>query len=87
MNRISARKIKQFYKRFANGEQYIELNPISVGIVNQNKQYYWQQQGVYNKILPLLKVYGKDLTENQLYGKTGLVSLLYGGCNITYLKK
>jgi hypothetical protein len=77
MNKIPAKKIKQFYKRFANGEQYIELNPVNGEIVNQDKQYYWQQQGVYNKIQPLLKVYGKDLTENQLYGKTGLVSLLY----------
>ena len=77
MNKISAKKIKQFYKRFANGEQYIELNPISGEIVNQDRQYYWQQQGVYNKVQPLLKACGKAFTEEQLYGKTGLVSLLY----------
>jgi hypothetical protein len=76
MNKIPAKKIKQYYKRFANGEQYIELNPITGEIVNQDKQYYWQQRGVYNKVQPLLAVYSKDLTEEQLYGKTGLVSLL-----------
>ena len=27
--KISASKVRQFYKRFANGEQYIELGPLS----------------------------------------------------------
>ena len=75
-NKIPAKTIKQYYKRFANGEQYIELNPVNNEVVKQEKQYYWQILGVYNKVQPLLKVYGKDLTESQLYGKNGLVSLL-----------
>lgn len=76
MKKISAKKIKQYYKRFANGEQYIELNPISGEIVNQDRQYYWQQRGVYNKIKPLIKFYCGDLSENEIYGRSGLVSLL-----------
>jgi hypothetical protein len=76
MNKISAKKIKQYYKRFANGEQYIELNPVSGEIVNQDKQYYWQQRGVYNKIKPLIRFHCVDMSENEIYGRDGLVSLL-----------
>lgn len=72
---IPAKKVRQFYKRFANGEQYIELCPI-IGIVEQDKRYYWQQQKVFNHIKPLIDLYGKRLTEEQLYGRHGLVSLL-----------
>ena len=74
---FSAKTIKQYYKRFASGEQYIELNPVNNEAVKQEKQYYWQTLRVYNMIKPLIQVYGKDLAEAQLYGKTGLVSLLY----------
>lgn len=77
--KIPASKVRQFYKRFANGEQYIELGPVST-ITNDfeevDKQFWWQNRRVYNQIKPLIKVYGKNLTENQLYGKDGLVSLL-----------
>ena len=76
MNKISAKTIKQYYKRFANGEQYIELNPITGDIVTQEKNYYWQHRGVYNKIKPLIRFYCNDLSDNEIYGKNGLVSLL-----------
>ena len=76
MNKIPAKTIKQYYKRFANGEQYIELNPISGEIVNIDKTYYWQQQRVYNEIKQLIKTYCADLSEDELYGRNGLVSLL-----------
>ena len=73
--KITAKKVRQFYKRFARGEQYIELNPV-FGIVDQDKRYYWQSQKVFNHIAPLIDEYGKDLTEEELYGRHGLVSLL-----------
>lgn len=76
MNKIPAKTIKQYYKRFANGEQYIELNPISGEIVNKEKNYYWQEQRVYNKIKPLIRFYCGDLADNEIYGRNGLVSLL-----------
>ena len=77
--KIPASKVRQFYKRFANGEQFIELGPISP-ITNDfaevDKRYWWQENRVYNMVKPLVQVYGTNLTENQLYGKEGLVSLL-----------
>lgn len=74
-NKITAKKVRQFYKRFAKGEQYIELNPL-FGIVEQDKRYYWQSQKVFNHIAPLIDLYGKKMTEEELYGRHGLVSLL-----------
>lgn len=76
MNKIPAKTIKQFYKRFANGEQCLYISSITGEILNQEKRYYWQEFRIYNMIKPLLAVYGKDLTESKLYGKGGLVSLL-----------
>ena len=77
--KISASKVRQFYKRFANGEQYIELGPLSA-VTNDFeevcKRYWWQDNRVYNMVKPLIMVYGTNLTEDQLYGKEGLVSLL-----------
>lgn len=75
-SKISASKVRQFYKRFANGEQYIELNPVTGETLNQDKQYYWQEQRVYNEIKPIIKSYCGELSENELYGRNGLVSLL-----------
>ena len=74
-NKITAKKVRQFYKRFAQGEQYIELDSF-LGIVEQDKRYYWQQNKVFNRISPLIALYGKGFTEEQLYGRHGLVSLL-----------
>jgi hypothetical protein len=73
--KITARKVRQFYKRFALGEQYIELSPI-FGIVEQDKRYYWQSRKVFNHVKHLIDLYGQSLTEEQLYGRHGLVSLL-----------
>jgi hypothetical protein len=79
IKKIPASKVRQFYKRFTNGEQYIELGPISP-ITNDfeevSKRYWWQDNRVYNMVKPLIMVYGTNLTEDQLYGKEGLVSLL-----------
>lgn len=72
---IPAKKVRQFYKRFANGEQFIELNPFGQ-IDEMCKRFYWQSKKVYNHIKPLIDLYGKRLTEEQLYGRNGLVSLL-----------
>lgn len=76
--RPTARLVRQFYKRFANGEQYIELQGFrdKFSIVSQDKQFYWQCQKVYNHIKPLIDLYGKEYTEEELYGRYGLVSLL-----------
>ena len=76
MKKISANKVRQFYKRFANGEQYIELNPVTGETLNQDKQYYWQHQRVFNKIKPMIKSHCSELSENEIYGKNGLVSML-----------
>lgn len=79
IKKIPASKVRQFYKRFTSGEQYIELGPISP-ITNDfeevSKRYWWQDIKVYNMVKPLIMVYGTNLTEDQLYGKEGLVSLL-----------
>lgn len=72
---IPAKKIRQYYKRFAKGEQYIELHPV-FGIVEQEKRFYWQQNKVFNHIAPLIDLYGQSLTEEELYGRNGMVSLL-----------
>ena len=74
--KVPAKTIKQYYKRFAQGEQYISINPITGKIETEAKVYWWQQRGIYNKILPIIKSHGKDLSEEQLYGRTGLVALL-----------
>ncbi len=77
--KIPASKVRQFYKRFANGEQYIELGPLSA-VTNDfeevDKRFWWQERRVYNLVKPMVLEFGKDLTEDQLYGREGLVSLL-----------
>lgn len=73
--KVTAKTLKQYYKRFAYGEQYISLSPASK-IVNEDMNYYWQQRGVYNHILPIIMSQGNDLSENDLYGRNGLVALL-----------
>lgn len=72
---IPAKKVRQFYKRFANGEQYIELDS-RFGIIEQDKRYYWEVNMVYNHIKPIIDLYADGLTEEELYGRHGLVSLL-----------
>ena len=78
-SKIPASKVRQFYKRFASGEQFIELSqvsPITNDFAEVDKRYWWQETRVYNMVKPLVQAYGANLTENQLYGKEGLVSLL-----------
>lgn len=72
---IPAKKVRQYYKRFAKGEQYIELCPIN-GIIETYKTYYWQSRKAFNHIAPLIDLCGSGLTEEELYGRHGLVSLL-----------
>lgn len=68
--------LKEYHKRFANGEQHIRLNLANKTIEKNDVEYYWQERGVFNHIKPLLDLYAKDLSEEQIYGESGLVSLL-----------
>ena len=77
MNKISKKKLlEKYHKRFANGEQYLELDLQRKIIIEKNKNYYWQEQAVYNHILPIIKIIAKDLDETLIYGENGLVALL-----------
>lgn len=64
--------IKEYHKRFADGEQYIKLT--INGIQEIEKDYYWQERMVYNYIKPLIA--DSKLSEEILYGRRGLVSQL-----------
>ena len=75
--------LKEFYTRFAFGEQYLQLQinpaseflPITYQIIEDyGKNYYWQEREVYNKILPyieLLRV--KKIDERYIYDRYGFV--------------
>lgn len=80
------RKIIEFNKRFANGEQFIRYDK-NKKIIKEDKSFFWQQQEVYNHIEPIimsikakLKNKGIKYTEKQFdeyfYRENGLVSLL-----------
>ena len=56
----------EFNKRFASGEQYIEIyrpdteyiekgEPVELAIREIDGDYFWQQRAVYNKILPIVE--------------------------------
>lgn len=70
-----------FNKKFANGEQYLYLVPGAedANIVTDNKEYWWQEQAVYNHVLPLVE-YAKNkleqLSDDDIYGENGLVERL-----------
>ena len=70
-----------FNKRFANGEQYIRLAPGAedANIVTVDKEYWWQEQAVYNHVLPPIE-YAKSklgwLSDDDVYGENGLVERL-----------
>ncbi|MCM1441163.1 MAG: hypothetical protein NC131_18470 [Roseburia sp.] len=66
--------IIEYHKRFANGEQYLEIN-FNGEIVETDRAYYWQEKGVYNHLSLIVDKY-KDLGEEFIYGKNGLVSHL-----------
>lgn len=74
MNNIPNETIIKYNKRFANGEQYIEINA-NGEIVETDRAYYWQEKGVYNHLSLIVEKY-KELGEELLYGKNGLVDRL-----------
>lgn len=74
MNNISNETIIEYHKRFANGEQYLEINA-NGEIVETDRAYYWQERAVYNHLSLIVDKY-KDLGEEFIYGKNGLVSRL-----------
>ena len=77
MSKISKKKLlEKYHRRFANGEQYLELDLQRRTIVEKDKDYYWQKTTVYNHILPIIKTIAKDLDESLIYGENGLVALL-----------
>lgn len=75
--------LKEFYMRFALGEQYLQLqiNPatehfsISYKIIEDyGKNYYWQEREVYNKILPYIELLrAKKVDERYIYDRYGFV--------------
>lgn len=78
--KVSKKTRISFNKKFANGEQYIYLVPGAKGakIVTGDKEYWWQEQAVYNRVLPLIE-YAKGklwLSDDDVYGENGLVERL-----------
>jgi len=69
--------IYEFNKRFANGEQFININAFG-DIVEEEKQFFWQERKIYNHIKPIIEYLKAKykLTESQLYGPNGIVSRL-----------
>ena len=54
MSKISKKKlIEKYHKRFANGEQYLELDLKRKTIIEKDIEYYWKERAVYNHILPI----------------------------------
>ena len=77
MSNISKKKLlEKYHRRFANGEQYLDIDFKHKTITEQPKDYYWQEKAVYNHILPIIKTIAKDLDESLIYGENGLVALL-----------
>ena len=75
--------LKEFYIRFALGEQYLSLQiipanderPLSYHIIEDiGKGYYWQEREVYNKILPYIELLrAKKIDERYIYDRYGFV--------------
>ena len=74
MNNITNETIIEYHKRFAKGEQYLEINA-NGEIVETDRANYWQERAVYNHLSLIVDKY-KDLGEEFIYGKNGLVSRL-----------
>ena len=76
--KIIKKQTMKFNKRFANGDQNLILTPV-YEIIEEGKQYYWQQKDIFNIILPIVELikqkYSK-VTDSELYGTNGLVSML-----------
>ena len=64
--------IKEYHKRFADGEQYIRLGDDCIYKIERN--YCWEERMVFNHIKPLLST--RNFPEDWLYGKDGFVSEL-----------
>ena len=79
--KVSKKTRISFNKKFANGEQYLYLVPGAedVNIVTNNKEYWWQEEAVYNHVLPSIE-YAKSqlewLSDDDIYGENGLVERL-----------
>lgn len=76
--KVKSKIIKEFNKRFANGEQYLYIDPTGT-IIETDKTYYWQERVTLNGILPLVEYFKSKypaITETDLYGKNGLVDRL-----------
>ena len=78
--KVSKKTRISFNKKFANGEQYLYLVPGAedADIVTVDKEYWWQEQAVYNHVLPLVE-YAKGklwLSDDDVYGENGLVERL-----------
>lgn len=74
MENVPNETIIEYHKRFANGEQYLEINA-SGEIVETDRAYYWQERAVYNHLSLIVDKY-KNLGEEFIYGKNGLVAHL-----------
>lgn len=78
IKKVSNKVLTEFHKRFAGGEQYLEIDARGE-IQEEPKVFYWQAREVYNKIssyICALKVKYPKLDEKLIYGKEGLVALL-----------
>ena len=75
--------LKEFYMRFALGEQYLNLRiypanecfSIHYEIIEDNgPTFYWQKREVYNKILPYVELLrAKKIDERYVYDRYGFV--------------
>ena len=75
----------EFLRRFANGEQYINVRRACGNddecqwIIEEefSRKYYWQNNSVFNHILPLVEFSKKKgIKEDDIYKKNGLVDRL-----------
>ena len=78
--KINKRVLKNFHKRFANGEQHLIISNTGEIVDGMQYAYYWQERVIYNRILPMIEMVSikfKDVIDDDLlYGECGLVSLL-----------
>lgn len=68
---------KDFYKRFAQGEQNLKI--VNNRIEEEQVTYYWQENDTYNFILPILQKYKSKIDlmgEDVVYGKGGFIAQL-----------
>ena len=75
----------EFLRRFADGEQYINVMKASGNndkcqwVIEEefSKRYYWQNNSVFNHILPLVEFSKqKGIKEEDIYKRNGLVDRL-----------